>query len=462
MSDAHRHAHALLVQGDVTAARKALGQLSPYDVHTARLEVGVLMAERRFSEAYEILLMQQGQRPGDFTVPFNLGMCAYETGRFPDAADHYRRSLVLNWSYAKTWMKLAACHLVQQNWAEALACYERASALAPKDAEVCIGLGTMLSVLEDNEGAIRSYRKTLQLNPKGWEAEVALGFVLLRSGQWTEGWKRFEKRHQLRQLKAASGSGVALWVGPPRALSGKRVLVVCEQGFGDSLQFCRYLALVAGRAEICYLRCPPSLVHLFGSLPDVILISDGSPLPDYDIVTALMSLPLIFGTTLNNVPPPARFNVASRRIPGARIGLCWHGGARHSEPLAHADDKRRSVPLETFQPVIEACGGQAVSLQEEDLRDWGVKDWQDTADIIAGLDLVVTVDTAIAHLAASLGVETWILCRAGGCWRWLSEGDRTVWYPSTKLYRQRELSNWHPTVQMVAADLEEWMASHGQ
>jgi hypothetical protein len=197
--------------------------------------------------------------------------------------------------------------------------------------------------------------------------------------------------------------------------------------------------------------CPAPLERLFKrSFPDVeVIVQERDPMPEHDVLTALMSLPQVFGTTLGNCPPPARFLVEEKDV-GARVGVCWHGGAREEEPIANADDKRRSIPVEVFQPIIDAAGDRVISLQQEHL---GTADWLETAEIVAGLDLVITVDTAMAHLAASLGVETWILLRSGGCWRWLTKGDKTVWYPSARLYRQEALSDWRPVVQRVVADL---------
>nr|WP_294526261.1 tetratricopeptide repeat-containing glycosyltransferase family protein [uncultured Rhodopila sp.] len=420
-----------------------------------------LFETRQFPLANELLTDVITEQRHNYTFHFTQGVCLYEMGRFDEAAEAHQRALTLNFSHAKGWLKLGACHLVRQRWPEALACYERGVNLDPNDAELLIGFGTMVTILGDDAGAEKQYRKALKLNPKAWEAEVALGFVLLRSGKWTEGWARFEKRWRLPQF-AALGPATRMWTGAPRQLAGKRVVVICEQGFGDTFQFARYLPLLvrAVGSENVTLMCPPALERILGTLvaPGVhIQVQNRDPMPEHDILTALMSLPHIFETTLRNVPPPARYGITARPT-GARIGVCWHGGARVEEPLANADDQRRSVPLEVFQPIIDAAGGQAISLQQEDLLAWGCKDWVDTAEIIAGLDLVITVDTAIAHLAASLGIETWILCRAGGCWRWLSTGDTTVWYPSVRLFRQTVLSDWAPCVERVAAELRERLA----
>jgi hypothetical protein len=321
------------------------------------------------------------------------------------------------------------------------------------DPELKIGFGTMLSILDDDPAAEKQYREALKLDPKAWEAEVALGFVLLRQGKWTEGWMRFEKRWMLPQFN--KGPSIRMWAGAPHELDDKTVVVICEQGFGDSLQFSRYLPLVFARARETYLVGPRELARLFrATFPEITyLVQEEDPIPEYHILTALMSLPAVFDTTLKNVPPPSSYVVPMRNV-GARVGVCWHGGARKEEPIAHADDNRRSISRELFDSIITACGPDTISLQQEDLRAWGCEDWYDTARIVAGLDLVITVDTAMAHLAASLGVETWILCRAGGCWRWLGKGTTTAWYPnSARLFRQRTLSDWRGAVAEIVKEL---------
>ena len=448
-------AHAALTAGDVAAARRHLAAADPAHPHTRQIEAGVLMSERRFGEAAPLLEALARDYPMQHAALFNLGICLFELGRFEDAAACHRRALLLEPSHAKTWLKLAACLAPRQLWHEAEACYRRAVALDPNDAELRIGFGTMLSYFDNNTGAEEQYLRALKLNPDAWEAKVALGFVLLRQGYWQEGFAWFEHRWKL-PLFATRAQGLKPWMGDPLDLDGKRVVVACEQGFGDTIQFGRYVTEVSLRAHKVWLLGPIELKRLMvESLPlDGYVVEGVEPIPEHDILTSLMSLPGIFG---GKIIPPVKPFLKPRPV-GARIGVCWHGGARPHDPLAHADDQRRSIPLDMFQQVIDAAApAGVVSLQQEDLTGWGCRDWHDTAEIVAGLDLVVTVDTAVAHLAASLGVETWLLIRRGGCWRWLSEGRSTVWYPSVTLYRQEILSDWPGAVARVAADVRAWV-----
>lgn len=448
----HQRAQKLLDAGDTNAVRAMLPSLDPADVNTSLIGIGVLTRERQFAEAHARLAPLVAANPTNNNMRFILGVMLHELGRYDEAAAELTRVILIDPGFAKAWLKLAACHLVRQYWPEALACYERAVNVDAKDAEPRIGYGTILSMFDDNLNAERQYRAALRLNPKAPEASVALGFCLLRQGRYAEGFRRFEDRWKL----SASSTPFQPWVGPERDLRGKHVVVICEQGFGDSLQFARYLPWVktaVGPAGTVALACPAGLKRLFeATFPWLIVaVQDVDPLPSHDILTALMSLPAIFDGQVCR--EPARYAVAHVKPSLARVGVCWHGGARETEPIAHADDKRRSIPYEQFEPIVQAAG-TAVSLQQEDLP--GCKDWLDTAAVVAGLDLVITVDTALAHLAASLGVETWIMLRVGGCWRWLSKGGTSAWYPTARLYRQACLSDWSDVIAEVARDVAEW------
>ena len=460
-ADLLRQAHAALNIGDVFLADVLLGRARAAGCDEApllSLTAGVHMRKREFGRALEYLSAASRLRPLDFAVSFNQGLCFYELGRFEDAIQAHRRSLKLNMNHAKGWMKLGASHLVLQHWADALACQERAVALDPNDAELRCSLATTMSLLSDDENAEAEYRRSLELQPGKHEPEIALGFILLRQGKWVEGWQRFEARWQLRPFGAPwDWKPTRPWQGEASNMAGRDVVLRSEMGFGDTLHFIRYLPLVAAIAKSVTMVTPPPLRSLietsYGDLATV--TTEIAFRQDGAIDVPLMSLPRVFNTTLESVPMPAVFTVKPRKI-GARIGVCWQGGPRPEDAIAHADDQRRSIPEAQFRPIIDACDGSAMSLQWEDLQGWGCKDWRDTAEIVAGLDLVITVDTAMAHLAGSLGIETWCLLRAGGCWRWLLHGDTTVWYPLMRLYRQVALGEWGPTITRVVDDLGQW------
>jgi tetratricopeptide (TPR) repeat protein len=462
LRQAHEHIQAGRVPEAIAALQRGVAEdADPFQIMV--LHAGLLMKQRDFNGALDILGRAAVLRPLDYTVHYNAGLCLYEEGRFSEATDAYHRSLYRNAGYAKTWMKLGGSYLPQQMFPEALACQERAVGLDPEDAELRIALGTTVSLFGDDAGAAAQYRRSLELNQTAFEAEVALGFVLLRSGQWDEGWRRFEARWQIRPFgKPWDHQGKPFWTGKPEDMRGKCVMLGAEQGHGDTLQFLRYASLVAEFADFVFLAVPHALERIAATLGFPVSVSPPMgmmiPVREPDIVIPVMSLPYIFGTTPDNCPPPAQFDVPIREVP-AKIGLCWHGDARPHDPIANADDRRRSIPWDQFAPIADVA--PVISLQKEDLEEWGCRDWVDTAAIVKGLDLVITVDTAMAHLAGSLGVETWLLARAGGCWRWLSRGDTTCWYPTMRIYRQPVLMDWGPVIARVVADLKDWSARHG-
>lgn len=443
----------MLQRRDVQAAEDALyaahGVADMFDYEMACADT--YMTKCQFDLAIARLGNAKAMRPLDARVWYAEGICWYHLGDFDRQIACQRQAVKLWPMLAKAHLRLAAGHLLKGEFPEALALYERAVNLDPDDAELWAGYGTMLQVWGEDEAAVRAFRRAVSLNTNFPEGEAGLGFALLKNGEWLEGWKRFEARWRLRPYGAAwDYKPPPVWSGSADEIVGKRVLLRCEQGHGDTIQFCRYIPMVRERAAEVWLVGRPSMQRLMSGF-GVPYICEGEAWPEHDLMIGLMSLAGVFGTTLENCPSPAVLHVEPRKQ-AARVGVCWHGGARTEEPLAHADDVRRSIVWDVFEPITRVT--PCVSLQEEDL---GVSDWQDTANIVAGLDLVITVDTAVAHLAATLGVETWMLARRGGCWRWLEHGSDTVWYPAMKIYRQPVLNEWVPVVEQVVRDLGEWV-----
>jgi hypothetical protein len=275
-----------------------------------------------------------------------------------------------------------------------------------------------------------------------------------------------------------------LWLGK-ESLAGKTILLHGEQGFGDMLQFCRYSTLLAELGATVILEVPGALKSLLAGADGVaVCVGPTDAMPEFDYHCPLMSLPLAFNSTLNTVPaqvPYLRGNaektlywrekLGPRRKP--RIGLVWSGGIRPREPHLWHVNRRRNISLATLavllRPDMEFYSLQKGELAEAELREFAVgnshgsqlidltselRDFSDTAALVANLDLVVTVDTAVAHLAAALGKPVWILNRFDACWRWLVDRSDSPWYPTVKLYRQHRHGDWQGVLRQVAADLE--------
>ena len=274
-----------------------------------------------------------------------------------------------------------------------------------------------------------------------------------------------------------------MWLGDG-TLAGKTILLHCEQGLGDSLQFCRYTTLVARLGARVVLEVPPALRNLFAALDGVAeLVVLGDPLPHFDCHCPLMSLPLAFGTTLTTIPADApylradaakvlrwRQRLGERRRP--RVGLVWSGGFRPDQPELWAVNSRRNVPLSMLASLAGLAldfyslqKGQPAEAELARLTASGwdgphiadvsaeLGDFSDTAALIEALDLVVSVDTSTAHLTGALGKPVWILNRFDTCWRWLLDRTDSPWYPTARLYRQPTAGDWGAVLAQVRADL---------
>jgi hypothetical protein len=340
-------------------------------------------------------------------------------------------------------------------------------------------LGAALHDIRRTGEAEASYREALRLKQDFADAHVNLGYALLLAGRYEEGWREHEWRWRGRHLRAgARGFTAPLWCGDP--IGTRTLLLHSEQGLGDTLQFCRYAALIEPGARVV-LEVPPPLTRLMASLPgDALIVAHGEPLPAFDLHCPLLSLPLAFGTTLEKIPAGVPYLAADlgaaaewRRwlaaLPGLRVGLVWAGGARRESPDLAAVDARRSMSLATMAPLGEIDGVSFVSLQKGppalqatspptglSLVDptSHLEDFADTAALVDGLDLVISVDTSVAHLAGAMGKPVWLLNRFDTCWRWLQDRDDSPWYPTLRQFRQREPGDWKAVMLAVRAALE--------
>jgi hypothetical protein len=291
-----------------------------------------------------------------------------------------------------------------------------------------------------------------------------------------EGWVEYEWRWFWENLTSARRNfWQPIWRG--EAAEDRTLLIHAEQGFGDALQFCRYAPLAAARGFRVILEAPAALIGLLGSLPGIDrLIRTGDELPPFDLHCPMLSLPLAFRTTLETIPAstaylhadPAlvemwRTRIGSMSTGHLKVGLVWAGNPRSFSPALNAVDRRRSLAPEKLTALVGLPGVQLFSLQKNGQYDGDalplvdfmaeVSDFADTAALISNLDLVITVDTAVVHLAAAVGKAVWMLDRFDNCWRWLTDRTDSPWYPSLKIYRQPQPGDWDPVLAKVACDL---------
>lgn len=287
-------------------------------------------------------------------------------------------------------------------------------------------------------------RTALELDPGNARTRFALSACLLAQGRYAEGWPLFEARHELPGARPKPALPFPEWRGEP--LAGKRLLVWPDEGLGDQIHFARFLPVVQARAAEVALVCSAPLERLFAMsfAGPVIALGPKVRYPSPDFWTTSGALAGLAGPWPQAAPPPPYLQAPPAAAPrGARIGVMTHGAP------GHPNDVHRSLPAELAARLLALPG--AISL---DPGDTGVADFADTAAIIAGLELVISVDTSVAHLAGALGKPVWVLlARIGLDWRWGLEGETTAWYPSARLFRQRRIGDWAGVLDLVETEL---------
>ena len=443
---------------------------------------------------------------------YNRGVALAELGRYEPAVASYERALQLNPDYSQAHNNLGNTLCRFDFHSRALSCYERAIECCPTFVDAWVNHANLLRRLHRYEDALRSslraidcmpecaeaynargavlacmgrydeassdYRRALELKPTLAEASWNQAIVALSRGQFLEGWKHYETRWKVRSLGLAHRfARQPPWLGV-QSVRGRVVLLHAEQGYGDTLQFCRYAPLVAAKGARVVLSVPRSLQTLMGSLDGIErVIAQGDP-PAFDFHCPLLSLPLASGTELASIPAPASYLRADAAASASwaerlgprnrlRVGFSWSGS------VTHPNDANRSISLEKLLPLT-ACDVQSVSLQEEvraadepalrqspHLLRLGeeLSDFAQAAALLSQLDLVVTVDTAIAHLAGALGKRVWILLPHVADWRWLQGRADSPWYPSARLFRQPVARDWKSVIEQVRCELVALIAS---
>jgi tetratricopeptide (TPR) repeat protein len=416
-------------------------------------------------------------RPEFSEAHYVLGNTLRDFGRLSEAEASYREALCLRPDYPEALSNLGSTLRDLGRLEGAEASYRQALRLRPDDAEVHSNLGNTLRDLGHPVEAEASYREALRLRPDFPEAQHNLSFALLLTGRFGEGWKQFEWRWKTKRMSGnARDFGAPLWSG--EAIGDRVILLHAEQGFGDTLQFCRYAPLIAAGARTV-LEVPTPLMRLLSQLPSVTqIVAQGNSLPAFDLHCPLMSLPRAVNTTLDTIPAvtpylaadPAHAAEWRKRLAGLdglRIGLVWSGGFRLAPGLATID--RRRIALATMAPLGEVSGVSFVSLQKGEaaaqaanppcgmaLHDFtaDLHDFADTAALIDGLDLVISIDTAVAHLAGALGKPIWLLNRFDADWRWLLNRDDSPWYPTLRQFRQPSPGDWNSVIRRVRDALQ--------
>jgi len=437
---------------------------------------GALMALGREADAATRFAQAAALRPSYAEAHDSLGLAVMGLGRIDEAERCFRRALAEQPDLAGAASHLGIALRRQDRADPAIACFRHALALMPDHPEAHNNLATALVEKRGLDEAEAHYRAALALTPDYADAHANLGMLLLTKGDLAAGWAEYEWRwRQPRRVSFHSGFAQPQWRGENAA--GRTLLVHAEQGFGDTIQFCRFAPLAAAKGLRVVLEVQTPLVRLLRGLPGLVqVIGRGETLPDFDLHCPMLSLPLALGTTLDTIPAETPYlaaepeavaewgaSLAAASRAGRRVGLVWSGNASTRQPQSSGMDRRRSIDPRLLLPLADVPGLHLVSLQKDgppppeglpvtDLMA-RVDDFADTAALIANLDLVVSVDTAVAHLGAALGKPVWLMDRFDACWRWLDGRADSPWYPGLRIYRQPAPGAWHMVVEAIARDL---------
>jgi Tfp pilus assembly protein PilF len=413
----------------------------------------------------------------------NLGNAFRVQGRLDEAVASYREALRLKWDLAEAHDNLGIALGEQGRLDEAVASHEEAVRLKPDFAEAHNNLGIALRDQGRFGDAIGSVRAAIRLKPEYDEAHYNLGILLLLVGNFDEGWPEHEWRCQLKRL-AYPTFRQPRWDGS--SLIGKTILLYAEQGLGDTLHFIRYAPLVKHRGGKVLFACPTELVRIMQSCAGIDeILTHGSPLPPFDVQAPLLSLPGIMKTTLSTMPTAIPYLNADpalvetwrwelSKYSDFKIGIVWQGNPRFSQHECRGTDRRRSIPLASFEPLTRLPGVQLFSLQKgfgtEQLAEWQarfgiidlgdrLKDFMDTAAVMMNLDLIISACTSPVHLAGALGRPVWTLLSFAACWRWLLDRTDSPWYPTMRLFRQKKPDDWAEVFEGMARELYKRIAN---
>lgn len=452
--------------------------------------------------------------PSLAVAAMNRGDALEQLGRATEALESYERAIRLEPGLVQAHYNRGNLLLVMDRPAEAVGAFDAVLALDPAHAAAICNRATALRALGQIEAAADGYKAALARDPALVQALVNQASLLTMHGQhdqaltlyshaktrapynadahWNEalcrltmgdfagGWRGHEWRWRTDSLRAAERVyPQPLWLGET-SLLGRTIFVHGEQGHGDVLQFCRLVPELSDLGAEVVLEVPYALARLIRTMPGrQHVIGHNEPPPAFDVHCPLMSLPLALGLTLETIPAEVPYLWADpdqarawairlTSLPGLRVGLVWAGNPRANDPAANAIDRRRSMTLAQLAPLGAVPGVSLISLQKGPpaeqartppaglaLTDWTDELWDfaDTAALIAGLDLVISVDTSVVHLAGALGKKVWVLNRYDACWRWLHGRTDSPWYPTARLFRQRDYGEWDSVIDEVVAAL---------
>lgn len=432
------------------------------DYAVAFMNLGnVLQALGHLNEAEEVYRHALALQPEYAEAHMNLGNVLQAQGRLDEAMARYEQALAFRPAYADAYVNLGNLLLGQGKARQAVVEYERALALCAENPEALVNLGSACESLGEHQEAISYYDAAIALRPEYAEARVNRALNQMRRGDFANGFAGYEWRWQMPNFRSPRRAfNRPLWRGED--LHGKQILLHSEQGMGDSLQFLRFLPSVSAFGGRVLLEVPASLRRLGDGLGAAEVFTFGEALPDFDWHCPLMSLPRALGTTVETIPRapylivPRQHSLATTKK--LKVGIVWAGNPQHSQ------DRHRSILPSLLGPLFNLGGIDFYSLQVEkgkailpdtvtDLAPQ-ISDFADTAAWLMELDLLISVDTAVAHLAGALGRPVWILLAHHADWRWMLGREDSPWYPTARLFRQESFGDWNGVIHRVMLALD--------
>ena len=421
------------------------------------------------SKAEDIYREVLEANPDNSTALHLLGTIAFQSGFNDKALVLIGKALKITPHYPEALNNMGNVFLEMGRLGDALLCFQEAVTQKPDYALAYNQVGSTLRGLGRLDEAVASYEKAIALNPEGAEAHFNLGHLHLLMGRYEEGWKEYAWRRQVAEFNHAQRPyAQPVWDGGNP--DGKTLFFYPEQGLGDLFQFVRYLPLVAAEGGRILLETPTQMARLLQGFDSAhTLIPSGAPLADFDCHASLLDLPGIMGTNLETIPAPVNYITSDPELTSAwaerlgpredfRVGMVWGGNPEHT------NDAKRSIDPGLLKPLIQIPGvsiyslqvsrdGEAKAVFGDAITDLApeLKDFAETAAVIRNMDLVVSVDTAVAHLAGALGHQVWTLLPFMPDWRWLFDRDDSPWYPSMRLFRQKTAGDWPGVIKRLAA-----------
>ena len=414
------------------------------------------------------------------------GLLLYELNNFDLALEDYNKAISLNPNYIDAYINRGA---VLNN----LACFD----LALEDYNKAISLNPNLAIVYYNRArnyydlrlykeSLNDYDKAIDLNPNYASAQANKSLLLISMGNFKEGWKLHEWRWKDQLKIDVRNYDKPYWLGE-KEVKGKNILIYCEQGLGDTIQFCRYIVMLEKLGAKIFFEVPKDLISIIQTLKCKIqIIEKGRDLPSFDFHCSLMSLPYAFRTNIHDIPNDVPYLFSENNKKNSwlkrlkknklfKVGLVWSGGIGGNNPQQFATRKRRNMPLIYFEGFKKIKNVSFYSLQKGKFAESELKilkeekwagpeiidfscdlfDFSDTAALIENMDLVISVDTSTAHLSGAMNKKTWILNRFDNCWRWFNvDRDFSPWYPSVRLFKQPKAGDWKSVVDEVCIELE--------